>query len=414
MSPHHIDRIAALNDGISGVNGLSWGCIEPRPGDLSPLRGAKMQQLGAALKRHNRALQLNLRVDNPWALERDPTAPPSDLAGGNQHGTLLRIKPGYLANWRTAVRTLLQTLDVACLQIGCGAESEWLRVDGFIEALCAAYHAAKAVNPHIMVLAAGFDPAAYFAPGADADPLYASPAFQRKIAFVEHFLAQADGCYDVLTFHASRSYTAIQPTVDWLQRGLVYQDGHKPIWIDDLFSGVWFDDPLVPPAVRALAAGLESGEAEAVAQYRALQARLLVKKTVEAFASGVERVFLSSDMDYAGTPAWRHAGLLDAEGNPKPAYHTYKLLIAQLERVTAVHRIDQGIYQFRQPGGRQTLVAWDDVAPRTVNFAPWVDGGALRITPIITAAGVDTPHTITQRSYQVALDANPVFVTTEG
>jgi hypothetical protein len=71
------------------------------------------------------------------------------------------------------------------------------------------------------------------------------------------------------------------------------------------------------------------------------QAAHLVKKAVTAFGEGVEKVFISTDVDWPNyyMPIWRHMGLLDAQGRRKPAFTAFKTMVEQLDGFVSARRI---------------------------------------------------------------------------
>ena len=390
--PKHNIPIAALGDGALAFNGLTWGRIDPEPGGLP---------FGDFLATTERELLLDLSLLNSWALEYADSL-------------IVRIKPEAHATWQQAVSRVVTETSVDFLQIGSEPEREWLGAAGFVEALCLAYDAAKEADPDVLVLAAGFNPAEYFALGADQQ---AESGMADKIAFMQTVIAEAGACYDVLTFHASRGYETIPPTVAWFRDQMAAAGYDKPIWVDEMHSGPWWDGPFAAEFEREMLADMDAGDLTAINTYRGEQAAEMVKKAVTLFGSGVERVFVSSDVDVPGHPVagWRYAGLLDREGNPKPAYYAYQQMINHLDHFTSVEKIADTVYLF-QPQG--VIVAWyddesgamlpfelsahldSDVAwfewvitvPDVTDVEPvavYADGNSLRWTPIFIWANPD-------------------------
>jgi hypothetical protein len=152
---------------------------------------------------------------------------------------------------------------------------------------------------------------------------------------------------------------------------------------------------------------LERGDRSAVKWFEDEQAGLLVRKSVVAFAAGVEKVFVSSDVDWPTyhMPIWRHMGLLDASGNRKPAFAAFKTMTAQLEGFVTAERVDWGAqlhaYQFTK-ADRRVAVLWLDKEGN-------VDLSKPLHSENVEIVGLDGKRT-TAQSGHVMLGRNPVFV----
>ena len=122
--------------------------------------------------------------------------------------------------------------------------------------------------------------------------------------------------------------------------------------------------------------------ARLVAWYRAEQARTLATIFVTRFAVGFEKVFMGMPEDWDSGPEQfigsnPFIGLMDRQGNPWPAYHTFRMLVAKLDGFDRASRMPgpEGValYRFDFTSRRPVTVAWlehptplgpDDTPPR--------------------------------------------------
>ena len=89
------------------------------------------------------------------------------------------------------------------------------------------------------------------------------------------------------------------------------------------------------------------------------------KKSVVAVACGVEKIFLVAAMDWPNYHAigFRHTGILDRKGGPRPVYYTYKLLIQKLDKFESIETLNiaEGIWAYRFIVGDKPIYAlWKD------------------------------------------------------
>lgn len=232
----YIDDMALLGDGISGLNGISWGDIEPNKPEngIHDYRLAnEMMQLNATLKANNRALQLNFRLASSWALDRDPERQVTNPENGSMEDGILRVSPSHEQDLEAIISYILTNLDVSALQIGSEAENEWLDAAAYVHALSIIYRTAKELQPTITIMAFGFNPANYFTQPEQFD----QQLINEKLTFVESVIQNGHPWFDVFSFHALREYEAIAPTVAWVNDQMQAHGYTKPIWVDDMYSG---------------------------------------------------------------------------------------------------------------------------------------------------------------------------------
>ena len=365
-----LDVISDLGDGISGINGISWEDIEPtapQNGVHSYQLGAEMTALRNALQSTDRGLQLNFRLSSEWAIERDPGNQVTNPGTGQQEDGILRVKPAYKEDLAAVIRHMLSNMEIDALQVGSEAENEWLDGAAYVDALRIIYEAAKEVQPDIVIMAFGFNPANYFTQPQNFD----EDLIESKLTFVRTVMQLGAPYYDAFSFHASREYEAIAPTVDWLTAQMQSNGYQKPIWVDDLYSAPWLSANATDPGEVNLFNGLLNEEATAIATFDSLQAGYMIKKLTASFAAGIQKVFVSTDVnwDFYYIPNWRFAGLINSQGQLKPSYHNLQLLIAQTNDFEEVRQIAGHLYEYTFTGRPSVYVYWVEAGDPTVDLS---------------------------------------------
>jgi hypothetical protein len=352
------NAIAELGDGWSGINGVTWQQIEPRlSGRAASYNWQRLDALVRRFQPTGRRLQLNFRPVHEAALQRSRNSNVRDPSGKRMQA-MARIQPEYLPNWRRVVQALVERYDhdgnadmpglrypiITHIQIDSEPENTWEDASGYIEALCAAYEVAKSANPGAQIMAAGFNPGGFFALSPEERRLRMGQAGggqgRNKQAFITEFLANGSRCYDILSLHL-RELEGIPGTVEWFKDQMRTHGYQKPIWSDDTMSGPSLGGRQASEEERRQLNGLEQNAPGVVESYEQEQADNLVKKSVTAFGEGVEKVFISTDVDTPNyyMPIWRHMGLLDTRGRRKPAFTAFKTMIEQLDGFTTARRI---------------------------------------------------------------------------
>ena len=277
LNQQYLSDIALLGDGISGINGISWDDIEPN----APQNGVhnyqlqtEMMVLNRELEVVERKLQLNFRLASHWALDRDPNNQITNPEDGSREDGILGVKSSHEQDLAAVIRYILTNLEVEVLQVGSEAENEWLSGDAYVQALSIIYEAAKEVQPDITIMIFGFNPANYFTQSQN----FNEALVQEKLDFAETVIRKGEAWYDVFSFHASREYEAIPPTVDWIKAQMESNGYMKPIWVDDMYSGPWLDPNTGPTKEKELFNELLLGNTQAIAEFDSLQAGYMIKK----------------------------------------------------------------------------------------------------------------------------------------
>ena len=347
LNQAYLSHIALLGDGISGVNGISWDEIEPN----APENGVhdyrlknEMMALKSALSASNRKLQLNFRLSSNWALVKDPNNQVTNPENGSSEDGILGVAPSHEQNLAAVIEYILTNLNVEALQVGSEAENEWLNGIGYVHALSIIYRTAKAIQPEVKVMAFGFNPANYFIKTQNFD----EDLISEKLDFVQSVLKNGEGYYDVFSIHTSREHEAIPPTVNWIENEMLSNGYTKPIWVDDMYSAPWLDPDFGTENEKRLYHDLIGGNANAIMEFDSLQADYMIKKIAVGFASGVEKIFVSTDVDFENyyIPNWRFAGILKSNGERKPAYYNLKLLIEKTDGFDQVLKRGDHLYEF--------------------------------------------------------------------
>jgi len=185
--------------------------------------------------------------------------------------------------------------------------------------------------------------------------------------------------FDIIGFHANDSYKDIPVVVKWLLTEMKKRGYQKPIWIGDAASapllgrGTW--NPFSTKTKNdlndetALSEILSNTNHERYrkteAWFRREQAMVSFKKCVVAVACGVEKIFLVAAFDWPHYHAigFRHTGILDRKGGPRPVYYTYKLLIQKLDRFESIETLNiaEGVWAYKFiVGDKPMYVLWKD------------------------------------------------------
>lgn len=401
-TPKHFKLVSELGDVISGLTDFSWNMGEPEKPVKNVHKYAfysskKVKKLFEQLKNTGRKLHINVRVYNKWALEFDPSMIVEDPINGLKKEAILRIKPVYLNSWKKFITHIIENYPVSSIQIGNESENEWFSIEGYLEALKVAYVTVKKIKPEVIVCAGGFNFGEYcMFKGERQRKALNNMFFQHKIAFVRKFIEFGKDYYDVLTMHANRDYSAIEPTVRWFREEMKKNGVKKSIWFDDMSSATFLGGYFAAEKDNHLLSRIKRNDISAVKRYRAMQSSLLIKKCVTAFAAGVQNIFISSDTDDSDhyLICWRHLGLMTNIGKPKPAYFTLKMFIEKIDGFSRVKRIqnyqmkmkknEPFVFRIERFDKKPLYIAWSKSKEKSVNLSVYSKSELILITPIVT------------------------------
>lgn len=409
LNQRYLDQIAMLGDGSSGINGISWETLEPEPpqnGNHTYMLTSELMALRNALQATDRGLQLNLRLASHWALERDPAVQVTNPETGLPEDGIVAVRTVHEEDLRALVRYILDHIEVEALQVGSEAENEWLDANAYVHALSIIYETAKELQPDIIIMAFGFNPANYFTQPELFDPT----SINSKLNFVQTVLANGEPYFDAFSFHASREYEAILPTVSWIKDQMRSNGYEKPIWIDDMYSAQWLNPNSGTPEEIELYAALLNEEPEAIDQFDSLQASYMIKKITTAFVAGVQKLYVSSDVnwDFYYIPNWRFVGLINSFGESKPSYHNLQLLIEKTGAFESVLDLGNNLYEFTFSNRSSLYIYWNESTEGAVPALP--DSESYVIHTLAYQMG-DVPVATTLSGLgSYPFDGNPVLI----
>ncbi len=180
----------------------------------------------------------------------------------------------------------------------------------------------------------------------------------------------------------------------------------KPLWTTE--SG---EPDIDYHAYKRFKGNLNSSEAWRI------QSEDMVKRYVQAFGEGVDRVFRlrigpMGAKEGAGS-RWTHMSLTtDRDGRQtKPAYYTYKLMHSKLAGFDSVTKITEGVYKFTVDG-ETIVVAWSDRGRKTIDLSSHFPDDDIKVTHVIKERG-KTESSAKRENKQagsVTIDKAPVFI----
>ncbi len=377
-NPKWAHVVAELGDGWSGINTF-WASFEPKP-PRNGIHFYKWKRLDAAVRsfqRVGRRLQVNVRVFSRWALDNHSKMKVRHPGTGKRVGAIVRIKPEHVSDWASFITALVERYDndgkddmpglkypVSYFQIESEPENVWADIDGYIQALATAYEAAKKADPEVHIMAGGFNVGRFFVLSKkEKERALRNARFKHKWDFINGFFPRGENYFDILSLNLNNDYEVIPPTVKWYQEQMRKNGYQKPIWAGDMSSGPMLSKKR--PEERRRLKLLERKDPKTLRWYQQEQAMLLVKKAVTAFASGVDKVFITSDVDWTNyyLASWRNQGLLTSWGKRKPAFYSFKTMVAKLDGFVEVETLSiaDGVYayKFTKPSG-DIYVLWSE------------------------------------------------------
>ncbi len=312
----------------------------------------------------------------------------------------------------------------------------------YVEMLEIAYAAVKRADPEAKVVLSGMNFIDLFDDNPSRDtviqrilalPKDAKNTALRMFDFNSKLLAAGDH-YDEIEFHYITNYRAIYGIVDWLRAEQKKQYGRvKPIWAGDAYSGPQFTGAhsLYTPkdADRRHAVLCDPNHpdyAEVEAWYRDEQAQNVVKKFVLAMEMELQGVMMGMLIDWRGRYQFENfdfTGMVDLpSGNPRPVYHTYRMLIDKLQDYRRIERLQRGeqldvfLYRFHFDDGRVIFVAWREDGELPLKIP--VGTPKAVVTEIVSRRGQTAPPVrrcdTTDGVLLLTVGPSPVFVESEG
>jgi hypothetical protein len=447
-------------------SGFSWGDIEPNP----PVDGkhtynwAYPDRLILEYQKAGfRNFHLYIKCMNPWASSK-----PYKL---HEQGSY-PPKPEYLKDYIEFLRAIVQRYDIKnpnhCPGLISSVEyfeieAEWGTgfwrgtIDEYLNFLKVAYSTVKSANTNAKVILIGFFLAGLFEghpdPSEIPSTLSKMPPQRRKIT--EQYISEIKillshpELFDVVEFHSLSDWSEISGMTRFLRQTMRNYGYEKPIWVGDVnytAHPLMFWGTPVPPyteeqkpeiqsTLSALANTKNPRHKEAMAWFRAEQAKSLVKKVVLAMAESCAGINIGNLEDWgifsfaptiAGTAAFQ--GLIETKGIPpkpaglRPAYHALCLVSKMLSQFSSVKPMSLGkgifAYQF-EVASRSVYVLWYDDGKRylpgdiepSVKVKIPLPAGSYTIseTPIKESDPITRKINLTDTVFETIITSTPVF-----
>lgn len=438
-----VPKLAEIGTGYSGDNGGRWGTINTAQGVFAD--PAVMLALVSACHAAGHKFQFNFLPDvstaNPeWGMDTgfgtftDPT-------DGSPHARWLRIKPPNEVHWQDANRFVVLTIPIDAIQIGNEADNQWqTQVDpggaypanydggagarGFARATALAYDAIKGVRPEVLVGCSGWNFANLFMPNGFVG---GDPAISETAVFFRDWLAASLGKFDYLSLHLNHIPYGYAATVKWVKEQLALNGWDRPIWVDDMASGPffangtptppWSDPTTETPIYTDLSTNDVPSQAN-VDAYRILQAEYVVKRAVSAFAAGVERCFLTWDLEKPTyfVKIYRYVHFVSKSPGfiRQPAFYSAQQMVAAIDGFLSCKRIGTNAVRFEMPAPKvPVVIAWSTTSEK-LDLSAALGKSIVRAQRVVTTLDGSNnpviPAAVEGDSKQVDVGVTPVIV----
>lgn len=330
---------------------LQWGQVEPRPGEY---RWNQVEAMVRSLRRGPRVM-VTLMPVSPWGT----------VSQRKLRGRTIASPPVDMRAYRDFVSGLARRTRgaVGCWQVGNEEESPgwWTGTSAqYLELLRVTRQALREADPGAKLALGGFTSEVTTAatlssegesPEAIARSLGArraptprqERAVRSQVSTMEAVLAGAGDLVDVVDIHLYNDYRTIPARVTWLRKRMQASGYRKPIWSTEVGGPDTANTPYSDTA----------------------SAEEVVKRSVLALASGVEKVFwlnLRESRSGADVGRFGRLGLVDRGGRPKPSFRAYQTMIQELGDLPYQAALTiPGGYGFRFGEGPRTVwVLWAD------------------------------------------------------
>ncbi len=218
--------------------------------------------------------------------------------------------------------------------------------------------------------------------------------FQRQIGALDRRLTEGMGAYfDIAGYHDYAPLDGLEDRYDLFEQTLAKHGVHKPIWVTETGTS---SDP------DSMLSG-KSSETK--------QAREVVQRLVILSAKGAEVVLWHNYKHCSRKSAFYGANLVDHRLGPKPGYHTFKLLLEQIDDYQSAEKLPidgMSLYRFTFDGRAPVFVAWADVeGTADLSF----EMSRAQVTHIIETSGQTEPAVEEAKGTAVPIGPSPVFIT---
>ncbi len=244
------------------------------------------------------------------------------------------------------------------------------------------------------------------------DEIKISPAYRQLSADVSYILNRGSAFFDVIDIHCQDAKLIFtEGKITWLKNRMSSFGYTKPIWVIE--SGGPF---------KRLAGDTTSVHGDLIFGAFTLKenAEFVVKMHALAYALGVERFqwgWKSSDDSIWDGP-FRLMALRDVQGNPKPAYYTYKIMQNFMNHFDRIEKlvVSNEISLFKISCNQKfSYLAWLNADKSlTVDLSPVLGSSVVRLTHIVTETDANYLPIVMDEEFrtsdQVTLSETPVFI----
>lgn len=411
--PRYIQVFANAGVKWARLGNVAWGLIEPEPpkGGKHHYEWHKIDEKVKKMQDAGVYLQVILKSASSWGTKfrakrergRDiKSALPTEEYRESYKAFIYNIVERYDGDGKDDMPGLKIPIKYWQIESEVHNKPLWAgTADEYLDMLEMAYASVKKADPSAKVILAEFNFSSFFDRIKSDNELKNMiakaervPRYTAIIDFVRTLLKGRDS-FDIIGFHANTNYTGIIWTVKWLRTEMSRLGYEKPIWIGDAVSG-----PLLEQGPFKTEAQIRKGRQilsilddkthpryeEVEDWYRHEQAKLTFKKMITAVGSGVERIFINNPIDWTDywIPSYRHFGLLDRNGNPRPAFYTYKLVLEKLDGFNKVERLnpDEDVYIYRFEVNNRILYAcWKEGGEETIKLK--INGRHITIIEVV-------------------------------
>jgi hypothetical protein len=390
-------QLAELRPDWVRYNGILWSAVEPRPG-VRNWRAIELELNEiATIAATGAAPMVIIRSAPAWAQARPNTAcgaiaPEALPAFADFVDDLVRKLSGhpyYVQYWEFGNEPDIDpNLIGGNSAYGCWGDANDEQGYGgaaYAEMLKVAYPAVKAANPQAYVVFGGIL--------LDCDPSFRANCVSGN--FLNGVLAAGGGDYfDIMAYHGYPDWSNVRVDTDLINGNWAHRGGlllGKAQFIRETLAAYGYTKPLIMNE-----GGLLCFRSDPICAPNGLytdQAGYAVRLYTRSMAAGI----VMANWYTLNGPGWQDGGLIDAEGQPRPAYRAIQFLAnrmrtAQFLRVSSTEVLES--YVFRV-GRQMYTVYWSNderqevitLPRRAVVYGP--EGNRITVSGTTVTVGFD-------------------------
>jgi len=470
------EKLSEIKAGWVNFAGISWKDTEPNPPQLGvhTYNWTVLDKTVKVWQNHGFQIAISIRLNNGWFAGRQKHKPAVDfpLLSTYLNSSDRLPEPKYMDSFRAWVSALVERYDgdgekdmpglkypILHYQVGNEYANPmfWTGTSEDYKVLLSEFaSAAKKSCVLVKIISNGIrwndmfhgDPEGVLLERRFAVFLKALPSegwrqeFIRARKITEDTVALA-GIYDILDGGGNGPYpTMSRGYMAWMKKELAKSNKTTTIWdmearcepqIAPIPNAGYHPSLNVPDGKKILAAmnwKIVPRHIEAIAWYRAEQARTLVQVFVARFAAGFEKVFMGMPSDWNGTLAALsvpnpYLGLLDRERNPWPAFFAFRELAAKLDGFIKAERIENGknveMFKFSFPEPKKMVwVVWlnenktrgmDDPLPKAnIVLKEFTATASVQLCPTTNDACVSTSFSPSPGGLALEISPTPIII----